>query len=146
MRYVASLLSLLVIVGFATGALGADKRAVKAATKLADEVQNKIISKTDRSVKVEAKECWLHIEFRDNNVAFDLPLQGARVTATDLDDAVVVQSRYMTRKVSDREPEAFERLYLKFGTLNAPNVMQSFEKAIDACDGRQAQAAGSRRT
>ena len=141
MRFTASLFAMLIIVGLTSGAYGADKRAVKEVSRLAEEVQGKIISRTDASVKVQAHECWLHIEFTDNNVAFDLPLQGTKTAETDLEDGIIVQNRYMTRTVSGREPEAFERLLLKFGRHNSGEIKQSFESAINACGNQQARVA-----
>lgn len=140
MRYAASLFAVLIVAGLAGGAFGADKHAVKEVSRLAQEVEGKIISKTDTAVKVQAHECWLHIEFADNNVTFDLPLQGTNLAGTDLDDGIIVQNRFMMRKVSDRQPEAFERLLLKFGTHNTKAVMQTFENAIKACGTQQARA------
>lgn len=137
MRYVPGV-SVLIIVCFAVGAYGADRSAVRAANRLAEEVQAKIISKTDADVKVRARDCSLHIEFQDNNVAFDLPLQGTRMAATDLEDGIILQNRNMTRKFADRTAEAFERLVLKFGRHNRGPVMEAFESAIKACGGGQA--------
>jgi hypothetical protein len=146
MRYAASVFTLLIVVGLTAGAFGADKKAVKEVKSLANEVQQKIISRTDAAVKVQAHECWLHIEFEDNNVAFDVPMQGTKVAGTDLDDGIVVQNRYMIRTFSGREPESFERLLLKFGRYNTGAVMQSFENAIKACGTQQARAASVPRT
>lgn len=147
MRIVTPLVALFVVFGLSVGVQAADKqRGVKEVRRLAEEVQGKIISRTDASVKVQAKECWLHIEFTDNNVVFDLPLLGTKMAETDLEDGLIIQNRYMTRTVSGREPEAFNRLLLKFGRHNSDAVKQSFEHAIDACGGQQARAANNSRS
>jgi hypothetical protein len=146
MRIITALLAMLTIVGLAADVQAADKRGVREVRHLADEVQGKILSRTDSSVQVQANECWLHIEFKDNNVAFDLPLLGTKMTETDLDDGLIIQNRHMTRTFSGRDPEAFDRLLLKFGRHNSSSIKQSFENAIDACGGQQARVANNSRS
>lgn len=138
MRYLVSLVAMLIAVGFAMNAQGADKQTAKEVSRLATEVQGKIVSKTHADVKVEARGCWLHIEFASNNVAFDLPLQGTQIAVTDLNEALVLENRHMKRTFAGRSPENFEKLILKFGKINSDRVKQSFEKAINACGTSQA--------
>jgi hypothetical protein len=146
MRFIASLIATMVFVVLATGAQAIEKNVVREVTRLASEVEGKIASKTDKEVTVEARGCWLHIDFASNNVMFDLPLLGTQVTKTDLEDGLVLQNNHMVRTVSSRTPETFEKLILKFGRYNTGEIMDSFEKAIKACGTQQAHAAGVPRT
>jgi hypothetical protein len=143
MRSTIVLLAVLAVLGIAAGAQGAEKKAAREVGRLASEVQNKIVSKTDSDISVQARGCWLHIEFASNNVTFDLPLLGTRMDETDLEDGIVLQNTHMIRTVSTREPESFEKLILKFGRYNSRPVMDAFESAIKACGGGPAASAGT---
>ncbi len=134
MRYLPGIAAVVAAV-MASAAFGADRSASKAADRLAAEVQGKIVSRTDNDVKVRARDCSLRIEFQDNNVSFDLPLQGTTLTATDLEDGIILLNRSMTRTIADRQPEVFERLVLKFGRYHSGSVMEAFASAIKACGG-----------
>lgn len=145
MRYVCSFIAVFFMVCVATGAQGADKQTTKEVNQLAAEVQNKIVSRTDAEVKVQARGCWLHIEFAANNATFDLPLVGTVMAETDMEDGIVLQNTHMVRTISNRAPESYERLILKFGRYNSKPVIESFENAIKACGGGPAASTATAR-
>ncbi|MDA8100752.1 MAG: hypothetical protein M0042_14140 [Nitrospiraceae bacterium] len=133
MRYAVTLVAVLIVMGFAGGVQASEKKTASEVARLAAEVQGKVVAKTAADVKVQARGCWLHIEFAANNAVFDLPLAGTKATETEMEDGIILENNHMTRQIGSRSPEIFERLILKFGRHNVKPVMETFGHAIKSC-------------
>jgi hypothetical protein len=133
MRHAVSLFAMLAVVGSAAGVQSETVTVAKEVTQLAAEIQEKVVSRSEGDIRVQARGCWLHIEFGSHNAAFDLPLQGTQVSKTDMEDGIILLNSNMTRTISGRGSEVFESLILRFKRHNVNPVTETFENAIRAC-------------
>src|SRR5574340_509740 len=130
-RLVAGMLVLLF--GLASVAGGAPGKPVKEVASLVKEIEGKVIKRANTNINVKATGCGLCIEFQPQSVTFVLPLEGATVAESDLDDSLVITNARMTRTIPSRSTEYFERLTLRFGKHNLGPMKTVFERAIQAC-------------
>jgi mannitol-specific phosphotransferase system IIBC component len=129
---------LVMVVCTATVAYGGRKdSSFKETSALANEVAAKIVYRAGANVSATADGCRLHINFESLKASFELPLQGTAVAETDSEDGIVITNKSMTRRIKDREPEAFERLTLRFNRFNVKSILKTFEDAIAACNAKR---------
>lgn len=127
--------SILMIVICSAAAYGGNKSTAREMDQFANEVAAKLVYRPDVNISVRARDCRLHIEYVSINVAFDLPLHGTTVAETDTEDGVILSNANMRRTIKDRNPEAFERLILRFDRKNVKSMVKTFENAVKACAG-----------
>lgn len=122
------------VIGIVSPALAGNKKLVRDITQFANEVASRIVYRADTTVTVSAQGCTLHVEYGSIGTAFDIPLQGTKVSETYMEDGIVLQNEGMTRTVRGRDSEPFGQVILRFDRSDIKTMMQAFERAVAACN------------
>lgn len=132
---------LMIVMCSATGAYAGSKNTSKDMAQFANEVAAKLVYRPDVNISVRAQDCHLHIEYGSLNVAFDLPLKGTTLAENETEDGIILSNRQMTRTLKDKNPEAYERIILRFDRKTNKTMMKTFENVITVCGGGKTVAA-----
>ncbi len=132
---------LMIAICSGTGAYAGSKNNSKEMAQFANEIAAKLVYKPEANISVRAQDCHLHIEYGSLHVAFDLPLKGTTLAENETEDGIILSNAQMTRTLKDRNPEAYERIILKFDRKTNKTMMKTFENVITVCGGGKTVAA-----